>query len=155
MVVWLFSVILKTFLLFHFLLNMPNFNLDGLKSESSKCTVIYIFLKSKIMGFFVNYYIFEKQINRLITNKLLYTFQQIVRHCYQLPCKLFCIGFALRKKCQFVRVFLGLNVFNFLLNMPNFNLDGLKSESSKCTVIYNSLKSKIIGFLVNYCIFKK
>ena len=45
--------------------------------------------------------------------------------------------------------------FHFLLNMPNFHLDGLKSESSKCTVIYNSLKSKIIGFLVNYCIFKK
>ena len=62
------------------------------------------------MGFLANYWIFEKQINRLITNKLLYTFQQIVRHYYQLPYKLFCIGFALQKKCQFVRVFFGLNV---------------------------------------------
>ena len=77
---------------------MPNFNLDGLKFESSKCTIIYNFFKNKIIGFLVNYYIFEKQINRLITNKLLYTFQQIVRHCYQLPYKLFCIGFALQKK---------------------------------------------------------
>ena len=64
------------------------------------------------MGFLVNYCIFEKQIYRLITNKLSYTFQQILKHCYQLPYKLFCIGFALqkKKKSQFVRVFFGLNV---------------------------------------------